>query len=109
MSSDCAGDPDRCAAAGFPEDLEFATKPALALGILSRTVVAGFRPDAVVGDEVYGNDSDLRVGLECLGIGYVLGLLIHRNRATGELTFCRCWALHPVTVAALPAIYGCWK
>jgi SRSO17 transposase len=49
--------------------LEFATKPALALGIVARTVAAGIRPQWVAGDEVHGNDPDLRAGLEGLGIG----------------------------------------
>ncbi|MEY9860075.1 hypothetical protein ABH935_005711 [Catenulispora sp. GAS73] len=65
---------ERCAAAGLPEQLEFATKPALALGIVTRTVAAGIRPSWVAGDEVYGNDPDLRAGLEGVGIGYVLAV-----------------------------------
>lgn len=65
-------DPDRCAAAGLPDGLVVATQPALALGLITRTVAAGFRPDAAAGDEVYGNDPDLRDGLEPLGLGYVL-------------------------------------
>jgi SRSO17 transposase len=67
-------DPDRCAAAGLPEDLEFATKPELALDIVTRTVTAGWRPGFVAADEVYGNAGDFRAGLEDLGLGYVLAV-----------------------------------
>lgn len=67
-------DADRCAAAGLPQDLVFATKPALALQIVERTVAAGSVPGFVTGDEVYGNDPRLRVGLERLGIGYVMAV-----------------------------------
>jgi SRSO17 transposase len=34
-------DPDRCAAAGVPQDIGFATKPALAAAMLTRAVQAG--------------------------------------------------------------------
>jgi SRSO17 transposase len=34
-------DPDRCAAAGIPENTGFATKPALATAMLTRAVEAG--------------------------------------------------------------------
>jgi SRSO17 transposase len=64
-------DRQRCAAAGLPEDLAFATKPELALDIVVRAVAAGARPGFVAADEVYGNAGDFRTGLEDLGIGYV--------------------------------------
>jgi SRSO17 transposase len=67
-------DPERCAAAGLPEDLEFATKPELALNIVQRTVAVGVRPGFVAADEVYGNVGDFRAGLEDLGLGYVLAV-----------------------------------
>ncbi|WP_344660720.1 IS701 family transposase [Catenulispora subtropica] len=67
-------DPARCAAAGLPADLVFATKPALALRIVQRTVAAGAVPGFVAGDEVYGNDPRLRAGLEQFGTSYVLAV-----------------------------------
>jgi SRSO17 transposase len=67
-------DPERCQAAGLPDDLEFATKPELALDIVKRTVAAGARPPFVAADEVYGNAGDFRIGLEDLGLGYVLAV-----------------------------------
>jgi SRSO17 transposase len=67
-------DPVRCAAAGLPDELEFATKPELALDIVLRTVAAGARLGFVAADEVYGNAGDFRAGLEDLGLGYVLAV-----------------------------------
>ncbi|MFF3327860.1 transposase [Streptomyces sp. NPDC002889] len=62
----------RPAAAGLPGDLEFATKPALALRLVERALAAGHRPGWVTADEVYGSDPMLRAGLEQHRIGYVL-------------------------------------
>src|SRR3954467_5226732 len=62
-------DPARCAAAGVPADVGFATKPALATAMLTRAVDAGVPARWVAGDEVYGADPDLRVQLEARRIG----------------------------------------
>jgi hypothetical protein len=67
-------DPQRCQAAGLPEDLQFATKPELALNIVQRVTAAGARPGFVAADEVYGNAGEFRAGLERLGLGYVLAV-----------------------------------
>jgi SRSO17 transposase len=64
-------DPGRCAAAGLPDDLQFATKPAPALRLVERSLAAGCRPGWVAA-EVYGNDPTLRAGLERHQVGYVL-------------------------------------
>jgi SRSO17 transposase len=65
-------DPAPCAAAGLPQDLVFATKPALALRLIERSLAAEARPGWVAADEVYGNDPTLRAALEQHRIGYVL-------------------------------------
>ena len=67
-------DPERCAAAGLPDDLTFATKPELAMDMVRRVVAAGTRPGFVAADEVYGNAGDFRAGLEDLDLGYVLAV-----------------------------------
>jgi SRSO17 transposase len=67
-------DRDRCHAAGIPERVRFATKPALATAMLTRALDAGIPAAWVTGDEVYGNSSQLRGALEARGIGYVLAV-----------------------------------
>jgi SRSO17 transposase len=71
-------DPDRLTDAGVPDDIDFATKPALAAGMLARVLRAGVPARWVAGDEFYGNDPDLRIECEAQRIGYVLA--IGRNR-----------------------------
>jgi SRSO17 transposase len=67
-------DPDRCQAAGIPDQVEFATKPALASRMLTRALDAGVPAAWVAGDEVYGACPALRAWLEARGIGYVLAV-----------------------------------
>jgi SRSO17 transposase len=57
-------DPARCAKAGIPEGVTFATKPELARRLVERALDAGARPAWVVADAVYGADSKLRFFLE---------------------------------------------
>jgi SRSO17 transposase len=78
-------DPDRCRAAGIPDQVGFATKPALATQMLTRTLDAGVPAAWVTGDEVYGSDPKLRAELEARGIGYVLAVACdHRVVAGGH-------------------------
>jgi SRSO17 transposase len=65
-------DPDRCQAAGIPDQVGFATKPALATRMVTRALDAGVPAAWVTGDEVYGADPGLRAELEARQIGYVL-------------------------------------
>lgn len=67
-------DRGRCQAAGVPEQMAFATKPALALDMIEDAVRRGVRVGFVTGDEVYGADPTLRAGLRRLGLGYVLAI-----------------------------------
>ena len=67
-------DPARCAAAGIPADVEFATKPALAMRMIGAALNAGVGASWVTGDEVYGNDPALRAGLQNRRVGYVLAV-----------------------------------
>lgn len=67
-------DRDRCAAAGVPDDVGFATKPALAQQMIDAALDAGAPCSWVAGDEVYGNAPDLRADLTRRGIGYVLAV-----------------------------------
>jgi SRSO17 transposase len=78
-------DPDRCQAAGIPEGIGFATKPALARSMLARALDAGVPAAWVTGDEVYGADPGPRAELEARGMGYVLAVACdHPIRAGGD-------------------------
>jgi SRSO17 transposase len=77
-----ANDAERCRAAGVPENIEFATKPALAAAMITRAVQAGVPAGWVAGDEVYGADPELRAGIRDHGLGYVLMLASNRHQIT---------------------------
>ena len=67
-------DPERLAIAGVPDQVGFATKPALATAMLARALDARVPAAWVTGDEVYGTDPRLLAELERRGIGYVLAV-----------------------------------
>ena len=69
-----ADDPQRCAAAGVPADVGFATKPELALGMITGAVAAGMPVSWVASDEAYGDNGAFRTGVAALGLGYVLAV-----------------------------------
>ena len=79
-----AGDGERRREAGVPEEVVFRTKPQLARELLERAVAAGVPFRWVAGDEVYGNDRNLRLWLEGAGIPHVLA--IKRNEKLWVLT-----------------------
>lgn len=72
LPEEWAEDEDRRRAAGVPEDVEFATKPALARRLVERVLAAGARPAWVVADAVYGADYKLRATLEAAEQPYVM-------------------------------------
>ena len=72
----------RCHAAGVPEDVEFATKPALATTMIIRAVEAGVPAGWVAGDEVYGADPNLRAAVRGQGLGYTLQVSANRRVPT---------------------------
>ncbi len=74
--------PDRLAEAGVPAEVEFATKPALATGMLTRALATGVATRWVTGDEVYGADPALRAELEVQRVGYVLAIGCDRRIRT---------------------------
>lgn len=72
LPKEWAGDTERRREAGVPDAVAFATKPALARQMLE-CAFAGAVPAAwVTGDEIYGNDAELRRWLEGEGRPYVL-------------------------------------
>jgi SRSO17 transposase len=63
----------RCAAAGVPEEVGFATKPELALEILRQARRDGVPPAPVLGDSVYGNNGAFRAAVrDELGMEFFL-------------------------------------
>src|SRR6201995_5174801 len=70
-----ASDPDRRATAGVPEEVEFRTKPAIALDQIGRALADGVPPGVVVTDAGYGSDTDFRDGITAQGPPYLAGIL----------------------------------
>jgi SRSO17 transposase len=69
-----ASDQARCAEAGVPAGVGFATKPELARAMLSRVLDAGIPASWVTADEAYGQDHKFRVFLEQRRLGYVVAV-----------------------------------
>ncbi len=66
-------DPARLAAAHVPPQIDFATKPALALAMIERAIAAGVPFAFVAADSVYGV-GEIEMALRRAGKGYVLGV-----------------------------------
>jgi len=89
-------DRSRRVRAGVPDDVEFATKPALAQRMIISALDASVPASWVAGDEVYGADSALRSACRDRGVGYVLAVACNHHVVTAG---CRVDAL----AAAVPA------
>ncbi len=74
LPHDWAEDATRRQEAGVPKDVRFATKPELAQRMLERAFAAQVPTAWVVGDEIYGDDTDLRRWLEAERHPYVLAV-----------------------------------
>ena len=79
-----ADDQERRREAGVPEGVRFRTKPQLAQLMLERAVQSGVPFGWVAGDEVYGNDRNLRLWLERRDVPHVLA--IKKNERLWALT-----------------------
>ena len=101
-----ANDPDRRAKAQVPEDVTFATKPAMACEMVARLLDEGTPCAFVLADAVYGSDFRFRRMLEDRGQPYVLAV-----RSTHSLRFFEAWNLvqtDPATmIAEVPP--GSWQ
>jgi len=76
-------DPVRMKAAGVPDDVGFATKPALAKEMICDALAVGTPAAWAAGDEVYGADPELRRFLHGAGLGYVLAVAKSHLIVTG--------------------------
>lgn len=65
-------DRERCAQAGVPEEVEFATKPELGLEIVRQARRDGVPPAPVLGDSIYGNNGAFRAGVRELKMEFFL-------------------------------------
>jgi SRSO17 transposase len=68
------GDPARCAEAGIPGDLEFATRPAQVQAMIGRMLKAGLPFAWFTADEEFGQNPGLRDYLEDHDIAYVMAV-----------------------------------
>lgn len=75
-------DAERRAVAGIPPEVGFATKGDLAQTLLARAFAADVPAAWITGDEIYGNDGDLRRWLETEQRSYVLA--VARNHPVWE-------------------------
>jgi len=66
------GDRDRCAAAGVPDEVEFATTPEQGVAMLERAHDAGVLAGWVTADEAYGQNRALRDWLAAREVPFVL-------------------------------------
>ena len=84
LPKEWADDRERCAAAGVPEDVGFATKPQLAERMIRRAWALGVTAAWVTGDTVYGHDGKFRRFLEGLGQPYLLAVPSNQPLFDGE-------------------------
>jgi SRSO17 transposase len=73
LPEEWTGDRVRCREAGIPEQMEFATKGALAKQMLVRAFAAGVKANGVLAETVYGYD-EMRTWLESRWQPYVLAV-----------------------------------
>ncbi len=67
-------DAERCRQAGVPEDVEFQTKPEIALRQIQQALEQDLPVGVVLADAGYGNGTPFRTGITQLGLHYVMGI-----------------------------------
>ena len=75
LPADWAADRARRRKAGVPEDIDFATKPEIALAQLRWACAAGLPRGVALLDAGYGNNSELRADITALDLTYVAGIV----------------------------------
>jgi SRSO17 transposase len=60
--------------AGVPDEIEFRTKPLIAIEQIHEALQAGLPPAPVLADAAYGNDGKFREALESLELEYLVGI-----------------------------------
>jgi SRSO17 transposase len=69
-----AKDRQRRKKAGVPSEIEFETKPRIAIEQIRKAHVEGVTPAPVLADAAYGNDSQFRQAITDLGLDYMVGV-----------------------------------
>ena len=77
-------DQARCAQAEVPEEIEFATKPKLALEIIKQARADGVPPAPVLGDSTYGDNAEFRSGVRGLNQEFFLQVDPHKHKGWDE-------------------------
>jgi SRSO17 transposase len=67
-------DPERRQRAGVPDEIEFQTKPEIALAQIRQALEQQVPVGTVLADAGYGNGTDFRAGITGLGLQYVMGI-----------------------------------
>ena len=75
LPKDWSSDAPRRKRAKVPEDIEFATKPEIAIGLIDEAIAAAVAPTIVVADAGYGNDTAFRDQLTERALRYVVGVM----------------------------------
>ena len=75
LPKEWASDEERRRKAGVPEEIEFRTKPQIALEQIEAACEAGLPRGVVLMDAGYGCNTQLRAGVSALALTYVAGIL----------------------------------
>ena len=70
LTEEWANDLERRKAAEIPEQVQFQTKPQMALAQIQQAMEAGVPPGVVLADEVYGSNREFREGVTDLKLNY---------------------------------------
>jgi SRSO17 transposase len=100
------GDRARCAEAGVPGEVGFATKPELARQMLGRALDAGVPARWATADEAYGQDHKFRVFCEQRRLGYVVAVPCSQSVGSG-IGYGNTGSRADILAAAAPA--QAWK
>ena len=74
LTEEWASDTERREKVGVPEEVQFQTKPEIALAQIRQAVEDGVAPGVVLADEVYGSNREFREGVAALKLEYSLAV-----------------------------------
>jgi SRSO17 transposase len=97
-------DPDRRTEGQIPGEVTFKTKPELALEMIERAVDDGLPLGLLLADSAYGDNSEFRRRVRCLGLDYAVGL--HRTTTVWRLDRLQRRIGEPVAVGDIAVAIG---